>query len=143
MPQISAITINDGSGTPVAYTFTPMGKDDKGVFWFEQTTPTPTNRLGAARIGYKQVSDPLGSQLKGVTKVIYSIFLPTLETLATNDAGIVPAPTVAYEEIARLEFRVADRSSAAERKNARVFAANFLAHAMAVANIDTMQPSYS
>lgn len=144
MPQISAVTINDGSGTPVAHTFTPLGKDENGVHWFEQTTPAPTNPLGAARIGYlqKRLLDAK-QQLTGSSKVSYTITVPTLETLSNNSAGITPPPTLAYREVAKVEFVLAERSTAQERKNARVFTMNLLAHAMAVANVDTFQPSYS
>jgi hypothetical protein len=144
MPQASAITINDGATTPVAHTFTPIGKDEKGVMWFEQTTPTATSPLGAKRIGYRQtrVLDSK-KQLTGMSKVVVTLNVPTLETLANNSAGIVPPPTLAYAEAVRLEFDLAERSTKQERKDTRVLLANFLAHAMAVANIDDLQPTYS
>lgn len=144
MPQISTVTINDGSASPVAYTFTPLGKDENGVHWFEQTTPAPVNPLGAARIGYlqKRLLDAK-QQLTGASKVSYTVTVPTLETLSNNSAGITPPPTLAYREVAKMEFTLAERSTAAERKNARVFAMNLLANAMPVANIDNFQPSYS
>ncbi len=144
MPQISSVVINDGAATPVAHTFSPIGKDDKGVFWFEQTTPSPANGLGAKRLSYKQtrVLDP-GKQLTASTKVVYALHVPTLETVANNSAGITPPPTLAYVEKARLEIDLAERSTLQERKDTRVLLANFLAHAMAIANIDTLQPSYS
>lgn len=144
MPQAANVVIDDGAGTPVAHTFTPIGKDDKGVMWFEQTTPAPTSPIGAKRIGYKQtrVLDQRQQQT-GVSKVVYTLAVPTLETLANNSAGITPPPTVAYVERARLEFDLAERSSKQERKDTRVLLANFVAHAMAVANIDDLQPTYS
>jgi hypothetical protein len=144
MPQASAITINDGAATPVAHTFTPIGKDEKGVMWFEQTTPAPTSPLGAKRIGYRQarVLDSR-KQLTGSSKAVYTLHVPTLETLANNSAGIVPPPTVAYVEVARVEFDLAERSTQQERKDTRVLAMNLLAHAMPTANVDTLQPTYS
>jgi hypothetical protein len=144
MPQIAAIVINDGAATPVATTFSPIGKDDKGVFWFEQTNPVPVNALGAYRIGYKQTR-VLDSQKQqtGYSKVTYTFAVPTLETLSNNSAGIVPPPTIAYVEKGRAEMDLAERSTPQERKHLRCFTLNMLAHAMAVANIDTLQPSYS
>lgn len=144
MPQISAVVINDGAATPVAHTFSPIGKDSKGVFWFEQTTPAPANPLGAKRIGYSQtrVLDA-AKQLTGISRVTYTLHVPTLETVANNSAGIVPPPTLAYAEKSRYTADLAERSTQQERKDTRVLFANFLAHAMAVANIDTLQPSYS
>lgn len=144
MPQIGSITINDGSGTPVAYTFTPIGRDANGVFWWEQTTPAPANKLGAVRIGYKQTRElASANQLTASSKVSYTLWVPTLETVANNSAGITPPPTVAYKEIGRAEFTLAERSLAAERKNTRVFVQNLMAHAMTVANIDNLEPAYS
>ncbi|DAD50336.1 TPA_asm: coat protein [ssRNA phage Gephyllon.3_4] len=144
MPQIGNIVINDGSATPVAYTFSPIGKDDKNVFWFEQTIPAPVNGLGACRIGYSQtrVLDAQ-KQLTGNSKVVYTLNVPTLETMSNNSAGITPPPTLAYVEKARLEYSLAERSLAAERKNTRVFCLNFLGTAMAISNLDSLQPSYS
>ena len=144
MPQIAAVVINDGASIPVAHTFSPIGKDDKGVFWFEQTTPAPVNALGAKRLGYSQtrVLDA-NKQLTGTSRCVYSLHVPTLETVANNSAGITPPPTLAYRELARVQFDLAERSTAQERKDTRVLAANLLAHAMAIANVDTLQPSYS
>lgn len=145
MPQISAITINDGATTPVAHTFSPIGRDPKtGVFWFEQTAPS-VPVLQAKRIGYKQerVLGDKTRQQTGASKVSYTLHVPTLESLGTNDAGITPPPTLAYREMARVEFELAERSTAQERKDTRVLALNLLSNAMAVANVDTLQPSYS
>lgn len=146
MPQIANVVINDGAGSPVAHTFSPIGRDDKtGVFWFEQTIPAPASPLAAKRIGYKQVRAVSASTKKmdGVGKVSYMLSVPTLEVLGTSDNGIVPPPTLAYKEVARLEFEIAERSTTQERKDTRVLAMNLLANAMAIANVDTLQPSYS
>jgi hypothetical protein len=144
MPQIVPIVINDGASTPVAHTLSPIGKDDKGVFWFEQTTPTPVNQLGAKRIGYQQtrVLDA-NKQLTGSSRASYSLSVPTLETVANNSAGITPPPTLAYKEVARLSFDLPERSTPQERKDTRVLMANLMASAMMIANVDTLQPSYS
>lgn len=144
MPQAANIVINDGASTPVAHTFTPLGKDADGVFWWEQTTPAPLNKLGAKRIGYKQTRDlSVSNRLTKSAKVSYTLWVPTLETLSNNSAGILPAPTEAYREIARVEMTLAERSTAQERKDTRVLAVNLLGHAMAVANIDSLEPTYA
>lgn len=143
MATASNIVINDGAASPVAHTFTPIGKDDKGVLWFEQTTPAPTNPLGAKRIGYRQtrILDPK-SQLTGKSKVIMTIYVPTLETLGNNSAGITPPPTISYVEESRHEFTMPERSLKQERKDTRLFAANLLANAQIVSAIDDLQPMY-
>lgn len=144
MPQISAVVINDGAGTPVAHTLSPIGKDKNGVFWFEQTIPAPVSPLGAIRMGYLQTRIlDRRKQLTGMSKVTYTIHVPTLETLSNNSGGIVPPPTLAYEEIARVEFTLAERSAYQERVNTRALIRNLLSHAMPTANVDTLQPSYA
>jgi hypothetical protein len=143
MPAIANVVINDGAATPVAQTFTPLGKDEKGVYWFEQTTPTPANPLGAKRLGYKQerVYDNQ-KRLTGESRVVFTLSLPTLEVLGNSSTGITPPPTLSYIEKARVEFVLPERSTTQERKDTRVLIANLLAHAMAVSAVDSLQPSY-
>jgi hypothetical protein len=144
MPQASTIVINDGAASPVAHTFTPIGKDSKGVLWYEQTTPSPTNPLGAKRIGYKQVRAlDSGNRLSAAGKAVFTLHLPTLESLGTNDAGLTPPPTLAYKQVARVEIDLPERGATQERKDTRVLLLNLLGHASAVAAIDTLQPIYS
>lgn len=143
MPAATAIVINDGAGSPVSHTFTPIGKDDKGVMWFEQTIPAPTNILGAKRIGYKQARNMApGSVLNRTSKVTLTLALPTIETMSVSDAGFVPAPQIAYTEKARVEFDLADRSGKQERKDTRVLTSNLLTASQIVTAIDDLQPMY-
>lgn len=143
MPQASAVIINDGAATPVAHTFTPMGRDQKGVLWFIQTTPAPLNRLGAKRIGYKVQTEPgLASQLKSVTKTQYSLLYPLLEVLGTSASGLTPPATVAYALTGRVSVDRPDRALLQEAKDHRVLMANLLNHAMVVSNLDSNEPTY-
>lgn len=144
MPQASPITINDGAATPVAHTFTPMGKDPRtGVLWFIQTTPTPLNRLGAKRIGYKVSTNPgLTKQLESVTKTQYSMLYPLLEVLGTSASGLTPPATVAYALSSRMAFDRPDRALVQEGKDLRVLSLNLLGHASVVSNIDSNEPMY-
>lgn len=145
MPQIAPIVINDGATTPVAHTFTPIGRDQKtGVFWFEQTIPA-VPVLQAKRIGYKQdriLGDKMRQQT-GASKASYTLHVPTLETLGTADNGLTPPPTLAYRELVRVEFELPERGLKQERKDTRVLALNLLGHAMVVANVDDLQTSFS
>lgn len=144
MPQAANVVINDGATTPVAHTLVPIGKDSNGVLWFEQTTPAPVSPLAAKRIGYKQtrVLDTK-KQETGTSVVSWSLQVPTMESLSTNDAGITPPPTLAYKEIARGSFDLAERSTKQERKDTRVLTANLLAHAMLVSAVDDLLPTYA
>lgn len=144
MPSIGNIVINDGATTPVVHTFSPLGKDQNGVFWWEQTTPVPLNKLGAKRISYKQTRELSPSnQLTANSKVSYLLWVPTLETLSTSSSGLIPPATMAYKELARVEFTLAERSLTQERKDTRVLALNLLGHAMVMSNVDSLEPSYA
>lgn len=140
MPAASNIVINDGATTPVAHTFSPIGKDEKGVLWFEQTAPVPATPLEAKRIGYRQTRNLSGGL--GVSKVIISLALPKAETLGNSSTGITPPPTLAYRTVARLEYDLPERSTAQERKDARVFCAQLLGNASVMSSIDALQPIY-
>lgn len=143
MPALANIVINDGAATPVAHTFTPIGRDSDGVTWFEQTNPVPANSLGAKKIGYKQVRGKTnGKELTQESVVSYTLHVPTLETLSNNASGFIPAPTLAYKEIARVELRLSERSTKQERKDTRSLALNLLASTMATANVDDLQASF-
>lgn len=144
MPQAAAIAINDGQGVPVLNTFTPIGKDSNGVYWFEQTTPTPSTFLETKRIGiqvrrrYSQIG-----KLENASVVTLSIALPKAETLGNNSQGLVPPPTRAYETTVRLTFSLPERGALQDRKDIRSFAANLLGNAAVVqACLDNMAPVY-
>lgn len=142
MPQAANIVINDGAATPVAHTHVPMGKDEKGVFWFEQTNPAPANSLGAKRIGLSLKRPQNGQRLNGKALAVISLSVPTLETLGTNAAGITPPPTLAYEEYARVSIELPERSQKQERKDTRVLLQNLLGNANVISLIDDLQSTY-
>lgn len=143
MPSLANVVISDGATTPVAHTFVPLGKDEKGVIWFEQSLPAPVNPLGAKRLGYKQERIMDGKrQLTGESRVTVTLSVPTLEVLGNGATGITPPPTLAYMERARLEFILPERSTSQERKDTRALCVNLLGHAMMVSAIDALQPTF-
>ncbi|UUW21358.1 MAG: hypothetical protein [Sanya fiers-like virus 34] len=144
MPQVSAITINDGQATPVATTFTPMGKDAKDIIWYEQTTPAVANSIGRCKIGIR-VERNLAAQgdlTSAYARVTITVLVPTAEAMSVSDGGFVPAPRLAYRELARLAMELAERSTTQERKNLRVFLQNLLGHAVATSVIDSLETIY-
>lgn len=144
MPAAAAVVISDGASTPVAHTFTPIGKDPKGVITFEQTTPTATTPIEAKKLSYRQVrGTATGSRQNGVGKVVYTLSLPKAETVSNNSNGLIPPPTLAYELKARIEIDIPERSTLQERKDLRVLMYNLLSHGT-TGNlvIDSLLPMY-
>lgn len=143
MGQAVNIVINDGATTPVAHTFTPIGKDSKGVLWFEQILPVVSSPIAAKRISYTQtrVMD-MAQKLTGRSKAIFVLYLPTTEVVGNSSTGITPPPTLSYTEVFRQELLLPERSALQERKDTRVLGMNLLANAQVVSAIDALQPMY-
>lgn len=146
MGALSNLTANNGEAAPVAHTFAPLGPDAKGVQWFEQITPTPINGQAAIRLSAsirRAVKSGSGRQLSGVARVELAIWVPTMETLASNDAGITPPATVAYEQHARITYLLPERGTMQERKNLRALAIGLIAGNQNVSDmIDKLQPMF-
>lgn len=140
MPAATAFTISDGATTPVVHTFSPIGKDEKGVLWYEQTNPVPTTPMEAKRLGYRQTRSYDG-QLKN-SKITVVLALPKAEVVGNSSTGITPPPTLAYRTVARLEVDLPERSIKQERKDLRVLLAGWMSASMSVAVIDDLQPVY-
>jgi hypothetical protein len=147
MGALTNLTASNGEATPVAHTFVPLGPDAKGVQWFEQVTPTPVNGQAAIRVSaylrraVKQ--GPGRQQLNGIARLEFAIWLPTMETLASNDAGITPPPTVAYEQHARITYLLPERGTQQERKNLRALTSNIInGNSIIVEMIEKLQPLF-
>lgn len=125
MSQQANIVLANGEGTPVNKTFAPKGalRSPSGkdvALWREQSA---VNAEGYYVLS-EQHSDPNGNRIE---KFRYVIEIPTLETVGTNDAGITPAPSVAYKTTAVIEVWMSTRASAAELSDIVAFVKNFTA----------------
>lgn len=125
----SAITINDGQGTPVAHTFTWQQRDSDGWDWFEETSPAPANVVVARRLAVRMKRGSVTGPLESVAKADIRMYSPTGETLAPNSSGITPAPRPAYTRAWRLEASIPERVSGAEATDDEVLFANLLDNA--------------
>lgn len=145
MPAAANIVLADALATPVNHTFIPLGKDSKGVFWYEdQSQSSP--------IGYWKISLELKRPLPGapgqasssdrVSRVKISLHAPYLETLGTNDNGLTPPATVAYIVRSSTEFILPERGVLQNRKDARKMHALLLADAQLIAAIEALQSVY-
>lgn len=147
MSALAAISgVNDGELTPVAHTFTPVGRTKDGYWIFEQTTPTPDNALSAIRCHVRLVRESMssaaGTKLGGAARVHLRMWLPIMETLSTNDAGIVPPPTVAYTLFAEANYVLPERSTEQQRKNLRVLTSGTIVSSQILDMIYKLQDPY-
>lgn len=125
----SNIVLNDAQATPVAHTFIPVGRDAKGVFWFEDQSQS--NAIGYWKISVelkRPPAAPAGTSSDGRTaRVEVGLHEPTLETLSNSTvSGILPAPTVSYVMRAFNSFAMPERGSLQNRKDLRKMSASLL-----------------
>lgn len=145
MPAVAAIVLADAQGTPVNHTFTPLGPDANGVWWFEdqsQSTPIGYWRISVQLKRTPPARNGQASSSNRVNRAVLTLHQPTLETLGTNDAGITPPPTVAYVDRVSTEFIFAERNSLQNRKDIRKMGANLLANADIITLIEQLQNYY-
>lgn len=142
MPALTTLVVNDGETVPVSHTFTPLGPDAEGVQWFEQTSPAPANSLAAKRFSVSIKRPAPGKSLNGVARVTGRFWMPIMETLATSDSGITPAPTVAYQLYAEVRYVIPERSTEQERKNMVTLCKTLTQHATVLDVPQKLQPFY-
>lgn len=145
MAAVSTIVLADAQATPVNHSFIPLGPDANGVWWFEDQTGSST--LGYPRISLKltrapQASNGTASSSNRVNRVKMTIYLPTLETLGTNDAGVTPPPTVAYVERMNEEFILSERDTLQNRKDLLKYSKFLHDNAQVVGMVETLQNIY-
>lgn len=144
MSAVTNIVLNDAQATPVAHTFTPVGPDQSGTWWFE-------DQSAASPIGYNRISMQLvrasnpapGSNAGGrINRVKVGLHTPKMETLGNSSAGITPPPTVAYIPRCNVEFIIPDRTSLQDRKDLRKFADFLLAEAQLTDMVENLRNIY-
>jgi hypothetical protein len=146
MPAVAAIVLADALATPVNHTFSPLGPDANGVWWFED--PTTTSAIGNWRLS-AQLTRP-GPPASGddsskrVCRVKIGIHIPILENVTNSTiSGISPAPTVAYVPRCMMEFILPERSvKDYDRKTLRKFAYNLLQNANIALLVEDLQNHY-
>lgn len=142
MPNASDIVLADAQATPVDHTFIPLGRDPKGVFWYEDQSLT--NTIGFWRISVetkRPQAAQAGTQSKDRTyRTTIGLHEPVLETLSNSTvSGIAPAPTVAYMPRVFTEYVVPERSALLDRKNLRKMNASLQSEADIIAVVENLQ----
>jgi hypothetical protein len=132
------IVLDDAAGTPVSHTFVPTGRDAQGVMWWEDQSIT--EGIGFLRISMalKRPPPPRPGDNAGdrVYRGTITLHTPVLETLGTNDNGILPPAQVAYVPHEKHEFVMSERSSLLNRKTLRKMGANLADEAQFIALIE-------
>lgn len=128
MTAIAALTLADGAATPVNHTFSPVNIDSNGIAkWADRSTGIP--------IGFPALTFMLKNPSKGSKsyKVSAKVVLPVLEvTSPSTMTGIQPAPTLAYNLLATIEFVLPERSTLQQRKDLLAYVKNALANASVI-----------
>lgn len=142
MAALAAVVATDGETNPVSHTFTPLGPDQDGVQWFEQTSPAPANALAAKRFSVQIKRAIPGKQQNGIARLTLRMWYPVMETLSTSDSGITPPPTIAYQLYAEARYVVPERSTEQERKNLRTLLVSFGGQTIISDVLQKLQPMY-
>lgn len=126
MAQAVNIILADAQATPVNHTFIPIGPQKDGFFAWE--TANATSALGNFRIEVRarRTGTPGGNAGQRLWRADVRVKTPTLETLSTNDAGMVPPPRQAYVLASEHSFVINERANLVERRTARKFGFNIL-----------------
>lgn len=139
MTAFGNITLNDGQGTPVAHTFSAR-RIEAGIAKWQDIS-------GGIAQGFATITASLREPVKGSKTPVYkaelNFYSPKLETVnASTYNGITPAPTKAYECVAKLTFLLPERSVTQDRKDIRAYVANALAQADIKALIEDLNFVY-
>lgn len=138
MTAIAALTLNNGETTPVAKTFSPVNIDQAGVAKW-------ADRSGGVALGFPTVTYSMKTpnQSSRAYKLTAKVNLPVLEQTSPSTAtGIQPAPTLAYNVLATVEFAMPERSTQQQRKDVRAFMANFIANAVVTSGVNDFESVY-
>jgi len=136
MASNANIVIQDGEATPVTRTFGPDAIEAGQAFYKDRSGGIPSG------YGTITVSKPKApqDQANGSYKVVVQLMLPKMETVSgATSGGFEPAPRVAYNCVARMEFWLPVRSSTQDRKNLRVLLQDLLGDAIIIDVIDDLE----
>lgn len=144
MSAVANIALNDAQATPVSHVFIPIGPDTNQVWWWEDQSTSESIGFNRISMQLKRAPNPAPGSNSGsrLNRVSVGLHCPMLETVATNDAGITPPPTVAYICRANVEFILPDRSNLQNRKDLRKFVDFLMAESQLTAMVENYQNVY-
>lgn len=135
------IVLADAQATPVNHTFVPVGRDNKGVYWFEDQSAV--NAIGNWRISVDVKRPPVaaaGQNSQGRSfRIAVGLHEPILESVSNDTvSGIAPAPTISYVGRAFTEYVLPERSSLQNRKDLRKMNYNLQADTQLIAAVESL-----
>lgn len=142
MPQVAALTINDGQGTPVPHVFNPVNLTDGVQFYADQSSGVS---LGFPKVSHQlrvPASNGRRSDVSRNYRLKLKVTLPEMETLGTADSGLTPPPTKAYESIFTGEFVLPERASSAHRADLLAYVRNYLADAIVTSFVEDLENTW-
>lgn len=135
------IVLTDGENTPVNHTFVVKGSraQSNGKVRADWREASAVNAEGDNTL-VAHYTDGTGPD--GITKHTYVLTMPVLETVGTNDAGVTPPATRAFENVAVLEFRTSRRSTAQQRENLVKMIADLAAEAAILNEVENRETAW-
>lgn len=129
MPAIAALVINDGQGTPVAHTFSPVSTNGSKAEWADRSPTIPSGFLQLNQL----VEAPNGSRT--VHRITVGFMIPVVATVNSVD-------TVVRYSSAQLVLNIHPESTLQERKDLQAYVANYLANATVKTSVENIEPFY-
>lgn len=142
MSTATAIVLADAQAIPVNHTFTPIGLDNKGVYWF--VDQSNANAIGYWKISAEVIQPPAAqpgeSSARRTNRIKIGLHEPVLEVVSNSTvSGIAPAPTVAYIPRVFTEYVLPERGVLLDRMNVRKMNANLQNDANVVSLVESLQ----
>lgn len=129
MPQIAALTINDGLASPVAHTFAPVSTNGTKAKWADRSPSIPA---GYRTITF-EMAEPSGNRT--VNKATFGYMVPTVATVNSVD-------TVVRYNSAQVILNMSPDSTLQDRKDLLAYVANSLDLALIKSAIENLEPAY-
>lgn len=130
MPAFTSIVINDGQGTPVAHTFSPLNKEGGAAYFVDRS---PANAVGWLKVKHEIV---MGKTPTAANRVKIDFTCPVL---ATINSVLTKVRMSSSSQV----FNFAPDATDQERKDLRAYNQNWLGHASVKTSIETLEPFYA
>lgn len=129
MPAIAAIVINDGAGTPVAHTFSPVTTNGSKAQWADRSAAIPS----AFSTIEHSVEAPSGNR---------SVYRVTMGFKFPRTATVDGVTVVARYDSAQVLLNASPDSTLQDRKDDWALMSNFMANSTVKTSVENLEPFY-